>query len=568
MARKSRYVDQNTEAIEVSLFRAGLYLRLSVEDEDNIEQNSIGNQKKIGLHYLKDKSDIVLVKTYTDNGFTGMNFNRPDFTEMMSDLQKGLINCVIVKDISRLGRHFLQTSEYVEKIFPGMGVRLICINDSFDSIEENADTSHLMLPIKMVMNDTFVKDISKKIRSSITSKMNAGEFLPPAGSIAYGYLRNPKENTFDIDPEVAEVVVRIYEMRSEGMKYNTIAKVLNSEEIPSPGRLRFLRGITVNPKFEKAEWTRKAIRKICADQVYIGYRIHGRIKRDKLGAEKTRRAESEWTVIENAHPPIIARELFEKVQDVNKEEALLEKKKITRAEVGEDFRDVFRGKVICGECKSEMKAGKVCARQNAKSASSIFYDCGQYRGSQHRRCSSHYIRQEALLHSVKKLLDKQIAISEDLERFLDDVKGMPKVTNYQLRLQKQLLGIQKKRENTEEKMEHMLIDLMEGTIDRDMYEYAKQQYTEKRDQLLMQENEISVAIGEMKNAVHTAEKWVQAIREYQELPELNRELMDELVEYIEVFSSREIEVHLSYSDPFKALKEYLDQIPEVMKDAG
>ena len=156
-----------------------------------------------------------------------MNFERPDFAEMMNDLKEGLINCVIVKDISRLGRHFLQTSEYVEKIFPEMGVRLICINDNFDSIEENADTTHLMLPIKMVMNDSFVKDISKKIRSSITSKMNSGEFLPPAGSIAYGYLRNPKENTYDIDPEAAKVVVRIYEMRSEGMKYNTIAKVLN-----------------------------------------------------------------------------------------------------------------------------------------------------------------------------------------------------------------------------------------------------------------------------------------------------------------------------------------------------
>lgn len=286
MARKSRYVDQNIEAAKASLFRAGLYIRLSVEDEDNIEQNSIGNQKKIGLHFLKDKSDIILVKTYTDNGFTGMNFERPDFAEMMNDLKEGLINCVIVKDISRLGRHFLQISEYVEKIFPEMGVRLICINDNFDSIEENADTTHLMLPIKMVMNDSFVKDISKKIRSSITSKMNFGEFLPPAGSIAYGYLRNPKENTYDIDPEAAKVVVRIYEMRSEGMKYNTIARVLNSEEIPSPGRVRFLRGITVNPKFEKAEWTRKAIRKICTDQIYIGNRVYGRVKRDKLGAKK------------------------------------------------------------------------------------------------------------------------------------------------------------------------------------------------------------------------------------------------------------------------------------------
>lgn len=260
--------------------------------------------------------------------------------------------------------------------------------------------------------------------------------------------------------------------------------------------------------------------------------------------------------------------LFEKVQAVNAEEALVEKKKEKRADAAVDFRDMLRGKVICGDCKSKMQARKGCARLNAKTASRIFYDCSQYQESQHRRCSCHYIRQEALVHSVENLLDKQVAIAEDLEQLLAEVKGMPKVTNYQSLLQKQLLGIRKKRENTEEKMEHMLVDLMEGTIDRDMYEYAKQQYAEKRDQFLMQENEISVAIGEMKNAINTAEKWVQEIKEYQKLPEVNRELLDKLVESIEVFGSREIEVHLSYSNPFKALKEYLDRIPEVKKNAG
>lgn len=569
MARKSRYATQNTEAVIMQeIFLAGLYIRLSVEDEDNIEQNSIGNQRKIGLYYLKDRSDITLVNVYTDNGYTGMNFHRPDFMRMMEDLKKGVINCVIVKDISRLGRHFLQTSEYVEKIFPEMGVRLICINDGFDSNGENSDTSQLMLPIKMVMNDSFVRDISKKIRSSITSKMNFGEFLPSAGSIPYGYLRNPKENTFDIDLEAAEVVARIYEMRSEGLKYAMIARKLNLEEIPSPGRLRYIRGITVNPKYEKAEWARKTIRKICSDQVYIGNRVHGRVKRDRLGAEKKRRAESEWLVIEQAHPAIITQELFEKVQDVNEEERKQEMKKTARADVTNDFRDVLRGKVICGDCKSEMKAKKGCARKNAKTGSRVFYDCGQYDISQHRRCSSHYIRQEALIQSVQNLLEKQISVAEDLEQLLTEVKQMPRVSNYQRNLQNRLRGIQRKRENLEEKTEHMLVDLMEGTIDRDMYEYAKQQYAEKNNQLLTQENEVSMEIGKLEGTLSTAEKWVNALKKYQKLPEINREIMDELVDYIEVYSNREIEVYLNYCDPFQKVKAFLEQISEVMKDAG
>ena len=161
MARKSRYVAEVKEEKKTAMLLAGVYARLSIEDEDDEEQNSIGNQKKIALDYLKDKDDIAVTEYYVDNGYTGMNFSRPDFQRMMNDLRSGKINCVIVKDISRLGRHFVMTSEFVEKIFPMMGIRLICINDDYDSFDENCDSASLLLPFKMVMNDSYVKDISK-----------------------------------------------------------------------------------------------------------------------------------------------------------------------------------------------------------------------------------------------------------------------------------------------------------------------------------------------------------------------------------------------------------------------
>lgn len=178
MARKSRA----NNALIISdtknkMWNAGLYGRLSVEDGDDTEQNSIGNQKKIGNRFLADKPDIVLVDTYSDHGCTGMNFERPDFKRMFEDIKSGRINCIIVKDISRLGRHFVMTSNFVERIFPEMGVRLICVNDGYDSSEPNADSSALTLPLKMVMNDYYVKDISQKIRSSIHAKMDSGEYL-------------------------------------------------------------------------------------------------------------------------------------------------------------------------------------------------------------------------------------------------------------------------------------------------------------------------------------------------------------------------------------------------------
>ena len=171
----------------------------------------------------------------------------------------------------------------------------------------------------MVMNDSYVKDISKKIRSSISAKINSGEYLPSASSIPYGYIRNPEENTYDIDEETAPIVKRIFEMRANGVALNTIAKTLNEEGIPCPGKLRYIRGITKAEKYENALWIHGTLRKILMDQVYIGNRVHGRVKRDKLGMEKTRRSEEECQVIENAHNPIISKELFTAVQNAMNE---------------------------------------------------------------------------------------------------------------------------------------------------------------------------------------------------------------------------------------------------------
>ena len=163
--------------------------------------------------------------------------------ERLVNSQKFFSPYLTQEDISRLGRHFVMTSEFVEKNFPMLGVRLICINDDYDSFDENCDSAALLMPFKMVMNDSYVKDISKKIRSSISAKMSSGEYLPSSNSIPYGYIRNPEQNTFDVDEEAAPIVLRIFEMRANGMALNAIAKTLNEEGIPCPGKLRYIRGL-------------------------------------------------------------------------------------------------------------------------------------------------------------------------------------------------------------------------------------------------------------------------------------------------------------------------------------
>ncbi len=570
MARKSRYVAEVIEQKKTAMLLAGVYTRLSIEDDDDEEQNSIGNQKKIVLDYLKDKDGIAVAEYYVDNGYTGMNFNRPAFQRMMNDIRSGKINCVIVKDVSRLGRHFVMTSEFVEKIFPMMGVRLICINDDYDSSDENCDSAALLLPFKMVMNDSYVKDISKKIRSSITAKMDSGEFLPSASSIPYGYIRNPEQNTFDIDEEVAPIVVRIFEMRANGVALNSIAKTLNDEGIPCPGKLRYMRGITKAAKYENALWIHGTLRKILMDQVYIGNRVHGRVKKDKVGMEKTRRSEEEWQVIENAHAPIVSNELFEAVQIVMNE-ATAKRNSYKQQEAPEmDHRDTLREKVYCGDCGNMMRGHKGLSRANehGERKAFVYYDCGKYVDSGRSVCSTHYVRQEDIMDTLRNALDTQLKAAVDLEQFITEVQSMPKVIRYESTVQSELLSIQSKRRHMELRLEQLIVDLTDGLIDKDEYAYAKKRYNDEYEHLLEEENRVFASSKRLGNIVASSNKWIQFVKEYRAIPDVDRKAVEYLVKRINIYPDKRIQIILNYEDPFRLISEYIEEIPEVLADVG
>lgn len=567
MARKSRVNILNDIAIEEKIVLAGEYARLSVEDGDDIEQNSIGNQQKIVSHYLDEHPEIKLVDTYYDNGCTGMNYNRPGFLRMINDLKIGRINCVIVKDISRLGRHFVMTSEFVEQIFPEIGVRLICINDSYDSNDFSADASALTLPLKMVMNDYYVKDISNKIRSSISAKMEIGEYIPSSSSIPYGYIRNAEQATYDIDFETAEVVREIYRLRAKGTSFTKITCILNEKNIPSPGKIRFLRGLTKAEKYENAVWCRRTISKICSDQVYIGNRVHGTVKSDKVGLDKKRRSKDEWKIIKNAHPAIISEEIYEKVQKININESQRRKEFNQRAGFEEDYRELFRGKIFCAECHSVMSARKGCARRDAKTPSRIFYDCNNYVESSRMQCASHYIRQETILKAITDTLNQQVKMAVDIEQLIEKLKDMPKVISYQNGKKDCYQSIFIQRKNMEAKIEQLLIDLTQGIIDRDEYNYMKKQYSKRYDDLLREETQILSDMSIKNTAFNLTGKWFEAIKKYQKLPVIDSTLLNLLVNRIEVSKDKTIKIILNYQDPYKPIREFMNRA-EVIKDVS
>lgn len=576
MARKSRIV---TEKIEIEqakekTWNCGVYRRLSVEDGDREEFHSIGNQLKIAEDYVLNMPFLHICKVYTDNGISGMTYKRPGFEEMMEDLYRGVIDTVIVKDVSRLGRQFVLTSELVEKTFPSMNVRLICINDGFDSLKPDADVTKLLLPLKMLMNDNYARDFSKKIRSSINAKMDCGEFLPSSSSIPYGYVRNPKKKTFDVDEETAPVVRKIYDLREQGMAFHAIARVLNEEGIPSPGRIRYDRGLTNSAKFRDALWVRGAIRKIVSDPVYIGNRIHGKVKRDRLGEDKTRREKDEWLVIEDAHEAIVSKEQFERVQRVNEE--ALEKRAgyQSKPEVEDDQRELLQDKVYCGDCGSKMSARKGIGRISKFTPNPcyIYFDCNRYQDSGKLECKKHYIRQEAILKSLYKCLNEHFRSALDFEKFLEEVRAMPKVKKYLNEAQKSVVSLRTKKNNLSSKQEKLLSDYMEGLLDRQEYEYMKERI---ELQIMQIEREYFIAqrnAEELDMIGRTAQKWIGMLKDnkvFVKDQDIDRKLLDALVDKILVYDSRTIRFKMTFSDPFKPLREYVDKIErEERKHAG
>lgn len=568
MARKSRYetIAENGTALSGAAFIAGLYLRLSVEDGDDLENNSIGNQRKIGLDFLRSRTDIALGGIYIDNGRTGMNFKRSGFQSMLSDLEDGKINCVIVKDVSRLGRHYVMTSEYVEKVFPTMGVRLICVNDPYDSADPRADRDSLLMPFKLIMNDTYVKDTARKIQSSINAKIRNGAYLPAAGSIPYGYLRNPEEITYAVDPEAAAVVGRIFEMRAVGMMFNAIAKQLNEEGIPCPGKLRYERGATRMETYKDALWLRGTIRKITGDMVYTGCRIHGKIKRERLGGDKKRRPPEDWKIFENAHPAIVSKELFEKVQAVNQAELARRGAFEKRDGPGPDFRGIFAGKVFCGDCGARMSAGKRVQRAASSLPNTFFFDCNSYRYSNHQRCASHYIGQETLMNSLRHLLDKQVETAVDVERLLNEVRKRPAPNSGNP--DDLPLSLRNRRFHLEEKLERLLEDVTAGVLNREEYLRLKTMYVEEQARIEARENEVEQQREARQKALETTEAWLKAIQDYCRVPVIDRALVDALVEKILVYDDKSIRICLTYSDPYAPLASYLKDAEGGAERAG
>nr|WP_288886427.1 recombinase family protein [uncultured Blautia sp.] len=352
-----RDIEKQEEA-ECRSFSAALYIRLSKEDSGKQNPDTIENQTALLEEYVKGQPDITVYRHYVDNGFSGTGFRRPAFENMMEDAKAGKVNCIIVKDLSRFGRNYLETGNYLEKVFPFLKLRFISVTDHLDTLMAESgklrQPDGLEVPLKNIINEIYAKDISKKTSAAIDLRKHEGRY---GGGVApYGYRKSETEKgRYEVDREAAGTVRKIFEYRAQGYGYCTIAKILNEQGIMSPGAHRFAQHVVRDERMQGAVWKMDVIRSMLHDEVYLGSMVRGKTHMALHKGERRHHVPREdWIVVPETHEAIISRELYDKVQAVNAERAAAHRENMQTAKKQSVGENIFRGKLFCGDCGAAM----------------------------------------------------------------------------------------------------------------------------------------------------------------------------------------------------------------------
>ncbi len=387
-------------------YKTAIYCRLSRDDGDKNESNSIIGQKAFCAEFVSKKEDLKLeFLPFTDDGYSGINFNRPSFIKMFTEIQKGNIDCVVVRDLSRFSRNYIDAGRYLEKIFPSLGVRFIAINDNYDSLNSDYGADSFILPFKNLINDAYCKDISVKIRSSLEIKRKKGEFT--SAFTVFGYKKDENNhNKLVIDKEASEKVKMIYSLYKDGLSIGKIANKLNELGILSPFEYKFSKGIVSTNYFKTnpiAKWEYTSVKRILTDEVYIGILAQGKTSTPNCKVRISQKVnKNEWIKVENAHEPIICHRDFFAIQKLLSRDM--------RYTNQENEINILSGFVFCSDCGNTM----IRKKRKVKDKVYYYFVCSTY--IKNRKCSTHNISKNKVEQSVFNAIKNQIEIHTDLEK--------------------------------------------------------------------------------------------------------------------------------------------------------
>ncbi|WP_250277552.1 recombinase family protein [[Clostridium] colinum] len=528
-------------------FKVGMYLRISRDDGKQNESESITNQKALIQSFIDEREDFELVSIKVDDGYSGSDFERPGFKELMEEVKQKKINCIIVKDFSRFGRNFVEVSKYIEEIFPFMEVRFISINDDYDSI--NGDNTNLIVPFKNLINDAYLRDISMKVRSQLEIKKKNGQFI---GAFAtYGYLKDPNDkNKLVVDEYAAKIVQEIFKLKLEGYSHIKIAEKLNKDGILSPQEYKKHIGLNFNNGFKSksiGKWHHNAIIRILTNPVYIGVLEQGKTTTLNYKVKKKIQNDKEkWVISENSHKAIIDKNTFEMVQSLMRSD--------TRIATNKDKLFLLSGILYCADCGSTLirkNYGKPDKRY-------IYYVCSG--AIKKNGCTKHSIRDIVIEDAVLQAIKVHIKALLDIEKMIENLKELSYTENKIQKLDTNINDNKNSIIKLQERKFKVYEDFKDGLINKD--EYIKFSGI-LEDKINILEKSTKTLKNKLKNLIDgnsEEQQFIKYFTQYKDIEKLDRKLVVSLIEKIYVYEDLRISIKFRFEEQYKQITQILSEL--------
>lgn len=539
MARKSRKQPVPTVPAPALSIRVALYIRLSVEDNKK-RGCSIENQKLVLNDFLADKPEFVVYDTYIDNGATGTNFHRVGFQQMLSDIEAGHINCVIVKDLSRLGRNSIDTGYYIEQYFYSHNVRFIAVTDQFDTADSGNLHGGIMLPLKNMINEAYALDIGRKIKAQARQAMKDGDYI--GARAPYGYRKDPENcHKLLVDEATAPVVNQIFEWASDHIGLNRIARNLNELGIPAPSHYKQATGEITSPGLiGNGKWQTRTVMKILESKVYTGDLVQGKTK--IVDHQQVRAGKDNLIIAKGTHEPIISHELFEAVQEYRKEVWTESKSKPKNPYTP----NIFKGKVFCADC------GRSLHRQRAvrkKGPDIYWFHCLTNSRIAKDTCKGVMIQETELISTVTAILEKELSVALGMSLPLFQLEAKQKQEKDTLRAKMSV-----KRQEIEKKqrlIRGLYENFVQGILTSEEYFDMKADYEALISELSGEIEQLEIGMETLDDQLAKYKEMEQDAKTLAQDHALTSELIGRLIERIEIDHERNIHVSFYFKSEFQ-----------------
>ena len=528
-------------------YNVGIYCRLSREDERTGESVSVENQREMLSRYVREQG-WNLYAAYCDDGVSGTTFDRPGFNQLIADATAGKINLVLCKDLSRLGRDYIESGKYTDIVFPSLGCRFIALNDGVDTAHKN---NEMLVILKNVMNDLYARDTSSKIKAVKRSSFQAGKYVGCYAPI--GYLKSPEDkHVLVIDPATAPIVRRIFDLRCQGCSYRKIATTLNTEQVPTPSSFYYLRQGKPNIRKEGGYWQAQTVKAILQNEVYIGHMVQNKTGNVSYKVHKqVDKPESEWIRVEGTHEPLVSMEVWELVRTIEKQNT----RSRTQAN-GETA--LFAGLLRCMDCGSLMRSYHDGRRRKDGSKSSYrSYACGRYSSGGKTVCTAHIMNQRVLIEIVLTDIRAKAELAKrDPDSLIERIQAQRRAATAGeiKRAQATLTVVEKRLAELSRLTQAIYEDKVMGRIPEAVCVQLMNQYEAERTDKLEQRAHLSCELEAYQQETDDVQQWMKLIREYAKLEELDRPTLLRLIKRIDIGERksedgrevRDIKIHYNF----------------------